>query len=601
MKYFLVLFICLYAAIVQAQPSDSQLAYSYYQRKEYDKAAEMFLKLYERTRSSNYLDYHIICLINGKKYEQAEEVLKKYLKKNENNKDFLINLGYTYEQQGKSKKAEECYAKAIKKLIPQNSDINNLAYKFRNIREYGWAIKTYLQGREILKKPDAFMLELGDNYMMERNYERMMDIFIRQLEIKPGDLNSVTSKLSFSRSYDMINNVDAVIEKKLAALFTQPSYRPVFDELAVWYALQKKDYPQAFRHAVLLNQKEENKLHIFLNIARDAENARNYETAEQAYAKIIEKGSENNKYYRTARKESLKCRYQKYMQQQAAPDLYRQLSGEAEKYLAEYGYISEHTDLAMLLADIYAYRLDRPLLADSILNRTTRIPRLTPSLLNTLKTKRADLLTFMDNPWEATILYTQIEKSNPNNDIGYEAKLKKAWLAYYAGDLLWAKAQFDVLKGATSKLISNDAIQMAHFIQLNYEEEGDNQELEQLAKAEYLIYKQQYSQALASLDSLTESTTEGVADRATLKKADLLTATSRNDQACQLLEKLKNKTGQTYIQAEAIYKLAALKIRMKENQAAKELYKQLVSEYSGSVYSIEAGKHYREIEKNENR
>ena len=78
----------------------------------------------------------------------------------------------------------------------------------------------------------------------------------------------------------------------------------------------------------------------------------------------------------------------------------------------------------------------------------------------------------MDNPWEATILYTQLEKANPNNDIGYEAKLKKAMLAYYAGDLLWAKAQFDVLKGATSKLISNDAIQMSHFIHMNYEAEG---------------------------------------------------------------------------------------------------------------------------------
>ena len=84
----------------------------------------------------------------------------------------------------------------------------------------------------------------------------------------------------------------------------------------------------------------------------------------------------------------------------------------------------------------------------------------------------------MDNPWEATILYTQLEKANPNNDIGYEAKLKKAMLAYYAGDLLWAKAQFDVLKGATSKLISNDAIQMSHFIHMNYEAEGDNRDLE---------------------------------------------------------------------------------------------------------------------------
>ena len=60
--------------------------------------------------------------------------------------------------------------------------------------------------------------------------------------------------------------------------------------------------------------------------------------------------------------------------------------------------------------------------------------------------------------------------------------------------LLWAKAQFDVLKGATSKLISNDAIQMSHFIHMNYEAEGDNRDLEKMGRTEYLLYKQQFQE-----------------------------------------------------------------------------------------------------------
>ena len=62
-------------------------------------------------------------------YDQAEEVLKKYLKTDGKNKDFLVNLGFIYEQQGKPKKSEEYYEKAVKNLIPQSSDINSLAYK----------------------------------------------------------------------------------------------------------------------------------------------------------------------------------------------------------------------------------------------------------------------------------------------------------------------------------------------------------------------------------------------------------------------------------------------------------------------------------------
>ncbi len=49
------------------------------------------------------------------------------------------------------------------------------------------------------------------------------------------------------------------------------------------------------------------------------------------------------------------------------------------------------------------------------------------------------------------------------------------------------------------------------------------------------------------------------------------------------------------IRAEAIYQLANLKRLQKEIPQAKELYKTLVSEYPGSVYSIEAGKLYREM------
>lgn len=594
MKIVFILFIFLLPLLSFSQQSDSQLAYTYYQNKEYDKAAEVFLKLYERTRSSNFLDYHIICLINSKHYEQAEEVLKKYLKTNSTNKDFLINLGYIYEQQGKNKKAAEYYEKAVKNLLPQSSDINNLAYKFRNLREYEWAIKTYLRGRELLKQPNAFMTELGDNYMMERNYDRMFALFVQALELRPGDLNTITSKLGFARSYDIVNNVDAVIDRNLDEILSKAEYAPVFDELTVWYALQKKDYSKALHHATLLNQKAENKLYIFINIARDASNNEEYTEAIRAFQQILDRGKENNNLYVTARKEILTCEYKKLLATQASREQYLTIASESEKYMQEYGFTPANVDMAVLLSDIYAYQLQMPDSANQILEQSINIRRLNGNTLNMLKSKRADLLTFMDNPWEATILYTQIEKANPNNDIGYEAKLKKAWLAYYSGDILWARAQFDVLKGATTKLIANDAIKMSHFLNTNYEPEESNTDLETLARTEYQIYKQQYQDASVKLDSLISHSKPGIADYASLLKAKLLYNKQRYTEAIPILERLKEHAEQKYMQAEAIYELANLKTQMQETQTARELYKLLVSEYSGSVYSVEAGRLYRE-------
>ena len=110
------------------------------------------------------------------------------------------------------------YGKAIKKIIPQNTAIINLANKFKNIREYSWAIKTYQQGRILLKKPDAFLKELGDCYLMERDYEQMMPLFVRTLELNPGSIDNITVQLSFARSNDIVNSIDPVIEKTLKSL-----------------------------------------------------------------------------------------------------------------------------------------------------------------------------------------------------------------------------------------------------------------------------------------------------------------------------------------------------------------------------------------------
>lgn len=593
----LLILLCLSLLAPAQRQSDSQLAYNYYRDKEYDKAAEIFLQLYQRTRASYYLDYHIICLINAKRYDEAEVTLRKFLKTDDNNKDFLINLGYIYQQQGKIKKSEEYFSKAVKKLTPNQNDIQNLAYKFRNIREYEWSAKTYEKGRELLKNPQAFVIETGENYMYERNYEAMAEQFMRALEINPAHLNAITSKLSFARNYDINNNVDTVIRLQLQKLQKKPGYLPVFDQLSVWFALQTGNYSEALRHAVLLNQKEPGKQDVFLNIAHEANRSKNYQTAIEAYNHILNTGKENNRFYDIARKEILSSQYTEYTGKQASPSKFQEIATECEAYLKETGYLNSNADILLLLSELYAYKLNQPDTAARLLQKGESIRRLTPATLYTLKSKRADILAFMDNPWEATILYTQIEKANPNNDIGYNAKINKAWMAYYEGDLVWAKAQFDALKGSTTKLISNEAIKMSHFINSNYEKEGDNRLLEQTARTEYMIYKQQYKEAAAALDSLSTHAQPSIADYASLLKAGLLIRENRNAEAVKIYEHLKNNSSETYIKAEAIYKLAQLKQNNSEIQQALELYKQLVSDYSGSVYSVEAGKLYRELDR----
>ncbi|MDR1755978.1 MAG: tetratricopeptide repeat protein [Culturomica sp.] len=595
-RIFCILFlsVCLTAG---AQQSDSQLAFNYYQNKEYVKAAELFLQLYERTKSAQYLDYHVISLINAKEYEKAEEVLKKYLKTDGKNRDFLINLGFIYDQQGNRKKADDYFEDAFKTLANNRNDIVVLANKFRNIREYGWAIRTYRKGRELLKNPSEFIIEMGDNYLMDRDFDNMFRLYAEGLESNPGLLNNVTSMLGYSRSYDVNGNADNVIRNGLQKIFEREAYPPVFDELGIWYALQTKGYDEAFRHALRLNRLQPDKIYTYQNIAQEAFRAKEYETAIRSWQQLLNQ-EKDNPYYLTARREILRSQYALERSRPGEPARFTALAGESEAFLAWNGYTPVNIEILLMLSDLYAYELNLPDSANRVLEKGIAIRNLDAPRQNLLKSKRADLLAYMDRTWEAVILYTQIEKANPNNDTGYEAKLKKAFLAYYAGDLEWARAQFDALKGSTTKLTANDAIRMSHFINMHYDGEEEDPALQELARTEFLVYRGKTAEAMPKLDSLTGlSDRPEISDYAVLIKANLLQSLFRPEEAEALFEKLRTNSTETFIQAEALFRLAGLEAERGNLPQSLRHYRELVSEYPGSVYSVEAGKRYRELEK----
>src|SRR5690606_17428365 len=85
---------------------------------------------------------------------------------------------------------------------------------------------------------------------------------------------------------------------------------------------------------------------------------------------------------------------------------------------------------------------------------------------------------------------------------GQEARYKNARLAYFKGDFTWAQAQLDVLKGATSQLIANDALNLSLLISDNLLDESDSAALQLYARAEHYGFTRQYNRALAVLDSI---------------------------------------------------------------------------------------------------
>ena len=117
--------------------------------------------------------------------------------------------------------------------------------------------------------------------------------------------------------------------------------------------------------------------------------------------------------------------------------------------------------LIQTLAHIQAFYLDKHREAEDLLNEVIKMQQISPDYKAQCKLELADIMLLSGDVWEATLLYSQVEKDFKHDTIGFTAKFKNAKLYYYIGEFKWAKAQLDILKAVTSKLIANDVMDLS--------------------------------------------------------------------------------------------------------------------------------------------
>ena len=102
----------------------------------------------------------------------------------------------------------------------------------------------------------------------------------------------------------------------------------------------------------------------------------------------------------------------------------------------------------------------------------------------------------------ASLLFSQVDLDHKEGVLGQQAKFRNARVSYFTGDFNWAQAQLDILKASTSKLISNDAIDLSLLITDNFNMDTLTAPMEMFARADLLRYRNRLDDALTTLDSL---------------------------------------------------------------------------------------------------
>lgn len=576
--------------------TESQLAFNYFRDKEYRPASSLFFNLYKLTRSKTYFNYYIESLIKLEDFSEAEKAIKKEIKKNPDDQSYQIALGYIFKEAGKSDKSIERYDYVIEKLIPVNSEIISIANAFANNREYDYAIKTYEKGRSLLKQEHLFHFELANIFLLQKDFEKMVNEFLMAISIDPSQVNMVQNRLQSALLQDIDLSLDEILKNQLLKKIQTEQNNTSFKELLLWYFVQKKQFEAAFTQARSIDLIRNEDGFRLLSLANLAQTNSDFETALKCYQLIIEKGV-NSPNYLNARMGDLEVRYLELSS--IYPESKERWEKLAERYVEFFrneSYFSLATSSLIQYAHLKSFRLNQTKEAIDLLEKALNTKGMNLQNQSSIKMELADIKLLANEKWDAILLYAQVEKLNKNNPTGFEAKFKKAKVSYFMGELIWAKAQLDAIKGSTSKLIANDAIALSQFISDNTTLDTTYSAMKLFAEAEFLIYQNHYSQALLKLDEILKNHPgHSLSDDVYFKKYEIYKQLRQTDEALEVLTKIITEHPYENLADKALLLQGELFEEIKKTEKAIENYKILVTEYPGSIHSIEARKRLNEL------
>lgn len=601
-RFLTIFFICvLFLQNIDAQnvsnqrQLDEKLAREFYFKKNYEKARDIYKNLYDNYGQTQYFNQYADCLILTGDYEGAEKAYKSFLKKNPKNWKSHVDLAYVYQQQGDNPKAVKYLNKVIKDVPDTKNAINEVANLLRSRSFNETAIALYDRGAKNQNIDYKFYLEKGYTYNSMLDFENATECYLLYLKENPEQYEMIKNRLRVMMMYDLNGNVDDVVRMALLRKTQEEPENEEFSSLLMWYSLQQQDYELALMQLKALDKRGKGEYeNEILYVAQIAGDNRQYDIAIEAYDYVMNKASEGV-FYIQATVGFISMSYGKAVAKgNHDKAFYEDLNKKIDDAVAKIGLSNELLPLVTVQADVLAFELGRFDDAKTLLNNALEM-NLPPKSKAEIKMKLADVYLFTDEVWEATLLYSQIEKALKNEPIAHEARFKNAQLRYFIGEFEWANAALNILKSATSKLVANDAMTLSLTISDNLE--YDTIALKRLAKADYYIYQRKYDIANQTLDSIAAYNPNEVSlPNVFYRKAKIAMNEGDFVLADSLYKRVYEGYADSYIADEALIEDAQLlENQLNKKEEAMECYSKLFDYYTASVYVAQARKSYRRL------
>jgi tetratricopeptide (TPR) repeat protein len=591
---FILLLLSLSISSFAQKGRDETLATSYFQNGEYDKAAEMYQGLWEKSNySPQYYTPLLKCYLELKKFDDAEKVAKKEIRK-EDIPQYQIDLGFVYRSKGDVARSKEVYDKVIKNMRPSESEIRQIAIGFKTYRESDYEIAAYEKGEKIFKGNVDFSFDLAGAYFNKGDNVTSARYYIDNIEKEPDNTQQVKNLLQTARGGDKLLGE---MESQLYGRIQKKPDNDNYIDFLTWIYVQNKDFEGAIVQMKALDKRKGGDGYRVLTIARMAQTEGFYDDAIKGFDYVVKKEPKSGLYFQ-AKTDLLNCRKEKIAKTiNYTQDDLTGLKADYISFINENGKSPRTAQSMKELADLEGFYLHDIPAAIVDCQEVIDMPGIPPALKNQTKLSLGDFYLISGDVWESTLLYSQVDKEEKDAPLGEEARFRNAKLSYYKGDFDWAQDQLKVLKASTSELTSNDAINLSAFIIDNLGMDTDTKAMSMYASAELLLFQNKDEEANSKLDSiLVRYPGHALFDDIEYTKAEIYVRKREFQKAVPLLEDIIKNYGKDIKGDDATFLLAEINEKELHNiDKAKELYKSIITDYNNSLLVIEARKRYRAL------
>lgn len=614
-----VLCILLSANVFAQSQQEIQIANEYLLKGEKEKALAAYQSLAKTPGNipvihNNYLNL----LLDLAKYKDAEDYVERISKHDPNNLTYKLDLGLIMIRSGELSKAD----KYFKNLIKVNAED---IYKIKQIADYlgahsllDYATSALLQARTTHENPKLFTLELANLYRIQGKREEMVTEYLNYATQVPANRNYIKNLLQV-----LLTKPDELetLEKILFQKVQQDPESEVFVDLLIWANIQQKNFYGAYIQSRAYDKRFKNENSKTLEIAQIALSNKDYESADKGFTYVVREYV-NTENYLPARLGLIRAREAKVKSSfPVKKDSIHYLIGEYESFITSYPDDPNAHEAQLNEALLFAYYLDARDTAIQKLNQLAANPRVNLSTKSRAKLELGDIYMFKGEPWESTLLYSQVEKTQKETPVGYEAKLRNAKLSYYRGDFKLAQEHLDILKQATTREIANDAMELSMRIKENTVVDTTGAALKEYAAIEMLLYQNKMDEAMKGIEKLRgeikilEDPAEAVKNNKrvgdTIRTTDLVKVSTILDdvywleanlkmkqgkfkESVSLLQSILDEYGEDVLADDAYFLQGEIyEQHLHDKEKAMEIYREFLNKFPGSVYAAEARKRFR--------